>query len=208
MKIEKINDNIIKVTISLNDLEERNIDLNSLNYNSLATQELFWDMMEQVEMQFGFTASDSQLVFEASPNSDEGFIVTITKVDDDGDFESIQKYIKNRLKTSDLKIKKKNRKIYSTIIIYSFNSFEDLCILCKKINPIYSGSSSLYKLKDTYYLILTKSSLTVSNTRFFENLLSEYGKKMPNTLFYEGYLNEYGMKIIEGNAVEIINRYF
>ena len=41
MKIEKINENKIKVTISFNDLEERNIDLNSLNYNSPETQELF-----------------------------------------------------------------------------------------------------------------------------------------------------------------------
>lgn len=49
MKIEKINENIIKVTISLSDLEERNIDFSAFNYNSPAAQELFWDMMEQPE---------------------------------------------------------------------------------------------------------------------------------------------------------------
>ncbi|MCX8129224.1 MAG: adaptor protein MecA [Clostridia bacterium] len=208
MKIEKISENEIKVTISISDLEERNIDLNSLNYNSPAAQELFWDMMEQAEVQYGFNTSDSQLCIEALPDSDEGFIVTITKMDEDGDFESIQKYIKNKFKKNDLKVKRKNRKIYSTLMIYSFREFEDLCSLSKKISSLYSGDSSLFKYKETYYLVLTRSSLTISNTKLFEVMLGEYGNKVPNTGFYEGYLNEYGTKIIEYNAIEILNNYF
>lgn len=208
MKIERINDKEIKVTISLNDLEERNIDLGSLNYNSPAAQELFWDMMEQAEIEFGFSSSDSQLCIEATPDSDEGFVVTISKIDEDGDFESIQKYIKNKFKKNDLRVKKKNRKIFSTIMIYSFNEFEDLCALSKKINPMYSGESSLFKLKETYYLILTRSSFTISNSKMFDVFLSEYGRRIANIGFYEGYLNEYGTKIIEFNAIEILNNYF
>jgi hypothetical protein len=42
MKIEKIGDNIIRVTISYNDLEERNVDLNALNYNTPAAQEFLY----------------------------------------------------------------------------------------------------------------------------------------------------------------------
>jgi adapter protein MecA 1/2 len=208
MKIERINDKEIKVTISLNDLEERNIDLSSLNYNSPAAQELFWDMMEQAEIEFGFSSSDSQLCIEAIPDSDEGFVVTISKVDEDGDFESIQKYIKNKFKKNDLRVKKKNRKIYSTIMIYSFNEFEDLCALSKKISPMYSGESSLFKLKDTYYLILTRSNFTISNSKMFDVFLSEYGRRISNIGFYEGYLSEYGTKIIEFNAIEVLNNYF
>jgi len=97
MKIEKINENMIKVTVSVKDLVERNIDMEALNYNSPAAQELFWDMMEQAETQYGFNMSDSQLVIEPFPDAAEGFIITITKLDEDGDFESIQKYIKSRL---------------------------------------------------------------------------------------------------------------
>ena len=110
MKIEKINENKIKVTISFNDLEERNIDLNSLNYNSPETQELFWDMMEQAEIQLGFTASDAQLCIEAVADADEGFVILITKMDEDNEFESIHKYIKNRFRRADLRVKKKTKK--------------------------------------------------------------------------------------------------
>ena len=208
MKIEKISENIIKITISLNDLEERNIDLNSLNYNSPAAQELFWDMMEQAEIQFGFNISDSQLIIEPMPYDNNGFIITITRLDGDGDFESIHKYIKSRFKKTDVRVKRKTKKILSAIVIYAINSFEDLCALSGKLQSLYTGESTLYKCRSTYYLLMTRSSITVTNYKLFENLLNEYGKKVHNTGFYEGYLNEYGEKIVEGNAIQTINAYF
>jgi len=208
MKIEKISDNKIKVTITLSDLQERNIDLENLNYNSLATQELFWDMMEQAEIQFGFNTSESQLAIEASPDESDGFVITITKIDDDGDFESIQKYIKNRFKKSDLRVKKKGHKLCSSIVIYAFEHFDHLVSLCSIIKDIYSGNSTLYKLKNTYYMIFTKNTYSVNNLRYFESLLNEYGKKVSNTAYYEGYLEEYAQKIIEANAVDVLSSYF
>ena len=208
MRIEKISENKIRVTISLTDLEERNIDLNALNYNSPAAQELFWDMMEQAEIQFGFNTSDSQLCIEAVPDSDEGFVVTITRLDEDGDFESIQKYIKNKFRKSELRAKKKNRRVCSTIMIYCFDNFEDLLSVTRKLPCMYAGDSTLYKCKDAYYLLLTRNSFTDSNSKMFETILNEYGRKVSSVGFYEGYLNEYGTRIAEYNAIEVINSYF
>ena len=208
MKIEKINDNKIKVTISKDDLDERNIDLSTLNYNSPATQELFWDMMEQAEIEYGFNSSDSQLCIEATPDSTEGFIITITRIDEDNDFESIQKYIKNRFKKSDLRAKRKNKKIWSSVLIYSFSSFEDVLALANKISLIYSGESTLYRYKNFYYLILTRYSFGSTDTKAIEAVMSEFGRRITNAAFYEGYLNEYGTKIVEYNAFETIQSYF
>jgi len=209
MKIERIGENKIKITISMDDLEERNIDLTSLNYNSPAAQELFWDMMEEAEAQFGFDLSDSQLVIEPVPDSDTGFIIMITKVDDDEEsFESIQKYIKNRFKRNDLKAKKRNRKVYSSLLIYSFREFDDLCELCKKISSMYCGDSSVYKLKGIYYLALTRNCFTTGDAKMLEALLGEYGRKVHNPGFFEGYLNEYGETVIDHNSIEVINKYF
>lgn len=208
MKIEKVSDNVIKVTISLNDLKERNIDFNSLNYNSPAAQELFWDMMEQAEAEFGFNVSDSQLLIEPTPDNKEGFIITITKMDEDGDFESIHKYIKNRYKKTDVKVKKKGRRILSTVLIYGFANFDDLCVLCKQLKSCYSGESTVYRCNSTYYLIMTRNSFTGNNPKAFDTLLNEYGNKINNIAFFEGYLDEYGTKIAEYNAIEVLNNYF
>ncbi|WP_010251434.1 adaptor protein MecA [Acetivibrio cellulolyticus] len=208
MKIEKINDNKIKVTISLSDLQERNIDFEALNYNSPATQELFWDMMEQAEIQFGFNTSESQLAIEASPDDSDGFVIFISKLDEDSDFESIQKYIKNKFKKSDLRVKKKSQKVCSSIIIYSFEHFDHILSLCNRIKLMYTGESTLYKLKSTYYMVLTKNTFSVDSIKYFESLLNEYGSRVSNTSYYEGYLEEYADKIAEYNAVEVITSYF
>lgn len=207
MKIERISENVIKVTISLSDLEERNIDLDALNYNSPAAQELFWDMMEQAELQLGFDIYDSQLLIEPITDENDGFVVTITKVDEDGDFESIQKYIKSKFKKTDVKLKKKSRRLLSTLLAYSFKSFDDMAVACRKIQNIYAGESTSYKLKTMYYLIFTKNNYNIDDLRKLELILSEYGKKLSNPGFYEGYLNEYGQKICESNAVEVLASY-
>ncbi len=208
MKIEKISDNIIRVTISLNDLEEKNIDFNAFNYNSPAAQEFFWDMMEQAEEQLGFSLSDSQLIIEPVPDANDGFVITITKVDEDGDFESIQKYIKSRLKKSDLRVKKKSRKVSAALFVYSFRSIDDVCSLAGKLTDLYEGETTLYRYRDTYYLTLSRSGLAAANSRMFELVLNEYGTKITNVNFYEGYLNEYGEKVIEYNALEVLKQYF
>jgi adapter protein MecA 1/2 len=208
MKIEKISENMIRVTISLDDLVERDIDMTSLNYNSPAAQELFWDMMEQAEDELGFNLTDSQLVIEPMPDSYDGFIITISRVDDEGDFESIHRYIRSRFKKTDLKLKKKNLKIFSALMIYSFKSFDDACYLCKSISANYTGISTLYRLKDIYYLTLTANSCSTDDIRTFGSLLTEYGTKIYNVDFYEGYLNEYAEKIVESKAVQTLSKHF
>lgn len=205
MRIERINDNVLKVTITLNDLEERNIDLGSLNYNSPAAQELFWDMMEKAEEEYGFASGESQLIFEASPENEDGFVVTITKVDADGEFESIQKYIKSKYKNSELKQKKKKSKVCSTLKIYCFNSLEDVCKLTKRITAVYQGESTLFRCRSSYYLLLSGIS---ANSQSLEIIMCEYSVSMGNPGFFEGYLNEYGEKIIQDNAIETLNTYF
>lgn len=208
MKIEKISDNIIKVTVSYNDLEDKNIDLDTLNYNTPAAQEFFWDLMVQAEEQLGFSLSDSQLIIEPMPNSDEGIVITITRIDEDGEFESIHKYIKSRMKKSDLRVKKKGRKVCSPLMIYSFKTLNDVCALAVKLEKMYSGDSTLYKQGEAYYLALTKSGLVPADVKLFELILNEYGIKIANTNFYEGYLNEYGDKVIESNALEILKKFY
>ncbi|NSW89500.1 MAG: adaptor protein MecA [Firmicutes bacterium] len=207
MKIEKISDNIIKVTISLNDLKERNIDLQSLTYNSTAAQELLWDMMEQAEIQYGFDFSNAHIVFEPVCDLTEGFIITITQLDEDADFESLQKYIKNRFRKADPRIKRKGHRIvYPVRIIYCFDTLDDICNVVDKVYLIYSGESYLYKLENKFYLLL--KSTKPLNYMQLESLLSEYGKKVFNTSFYEGYLNEYGEMMIEKGAIDVLNTYF
>jgi len=201
MRIERISDNKIRIFVSYDDLEERDIDLDAFNYNSPETQELFWDLMEQAEIELGFDAQESQLCIEAVSDTDHGFVITITKLEEEAEFESIHKFIKNRYRRKDLSPKKKSQKICSTLLIYAVEGFDNLCRLCSLLHPLYTGRSRAYVLDSTYYLVFSGIEGNVANHKQFESILSEYADKMQSVDFLEGYLNEYGKKLVSENAV-------
>ncbi len=207
MRIERVGENKIRIFVSYDDLEERDIDLDTFNYNSPETQELFWDLMEQAELELGFDAHESQLCIEAVSDVDHGFVITITRVDEENDFESIHKFIKNRYRRKELASKKKTASICSTMLIYAIEGFDELCALCTEIEPLFTGRSRVINHDGTYYLILTSIDGNIHNENRFYGVLGEYADRMQNVDFFEGYLNEYGKLIVEENAVEFFARF-
>ena len=208
MKIERISHNKIKVILSADDLKEWNIDFDSLSYSSIEAQEMFWSLMEQAERETGFYVDDSQLIIEAMPFDAEGFVIIITRVDDEDDFESIHKYIKNKYRKSELKVKKRNKKTSTNKLIYIFSEFDHVCDACKRLLSVSIDDSALYQHKDFYYLVLTKNSALDIHLEEIETMLVEYGKKVNYPLIQEGFLNEHGTKIIENDAIDILNTHF
>jgi adapter protein MecA 1/2 len=202
LKIEKITENIFRVTITLTDLEQRHIDINSIDINSPQTIALFNDLMEQVASQFGYDFSGTQLIIDPVPNLDNSFDITITKIDDEIDFESIHKYIKNRYKKSEISVKKKTVHVLSNMLAYAFKTFDDVCSLSSSIYSIYTGNSSLYKHDGQYYLLLSKNHIKIHDERTLECNLNEFGVKVSSPATFEGYLNEHGVLLIEELAVE------
>ena len=81
MKIEKVNENQIRCTLSKKELAERQIKLSELAYGSEKAKGLFRDMIEQANYEFGFDADDIPLMIEAIPLSGENIILQITKVE-------------------------------------------------------------------------------------------------------------------------------
>ncbi len=82
MKIEKINDNQIKCTLTKADLADRQIKLSELAYGSDKAKSLFKDMLLQAFSEFGFEANDIPLMIEAIPMPNECIVLIITKVSD------------------------------------------------------------------------------------------------------------------------------
>lgn len=70
MKIEKLNDNKIRITLNLKDLEENNVDLHTFMSNSIESQELFLNMLDKAEEEVGFITDDYRVMIEALAMSD------------------------------------------------------------------------------------------------------------------------------------------
>ena len=82
MKIEKINDNQIRCTLTSDDLANREIKLSELAYGTEKAKNLFRDMMQQANYEFGFEADNIPLMIEAIPVTPDSIVLIITKVDD------------------------------------------------------------------------------------------------------------------------------
>lgn len=81
MKIEKVNDNQIRCTLTKEDLADRQLKLSELAYGTEKAKILFRDMMQQAAYEFGFEAEDIPLMIEAIPLSADTIILIITKVE-------------------------------------------------------------------------------------------------------------------------------
>ncbi|MDO4475366.1 MAG: adaptor protein MecA [Lachnospiraceae bacterium] len=88
MKIEKLNENQIRCTLTREDLQSRQIKLTELAYGSEKLRLLLRDMMKQASKECGFDATDAPLMIEAIPLSMDSVILTITKVDNPEELDS------------------------------------------------------------------------------------------------------------------------
>ena len=82
MKIEKINDNKIRCTLTSADLAERNLKLSELAYGTEKARSLFQDMMLEANQQFGFNVDNAPLMVEAVPVAPDSIVLIITRVED------------------------------------------------------------------------------------------------------------------------------
>lgn len=82
MKIERMNDNQIRCTLSSFDLSVRDLNLGELAYGSEKAKKLFQEMIQKASNEVGFDAEDMPIMVEAIPLSTESIMLIITKIED------------------------------------------------------------------------------------------------------------------------------
>ena len=87
MKIEKINDQQIKCTLTRKELEKRELKLTEIAYGNEKVKTLFRDMMREAELIYGFEADDVPLMIEVIPYSDR-VVVLVTKVEEPDELDT------------------------------------------------------------------------------------------------------------------------
>jgi len=65
MKIEKLNENKIRITLNMDDLNERKINFHSFMSNSIESQDIFLDMLDKADKEVGFNTDDCRIMIEA-----------------------------------------------------------------------------------------------------------------------------------------------
>ena len=207
MKIEKINDNKIKITLTFEELESRKISLSDIEKDTSKAKELFLNLIEESNLDEDFVIDDSHLFIEACSDNNNLFIVTITKIDNIPELKKYSILENNRSISTNNKQNKITRyKVESNI--YSFDTMDNILELCSKskLENLYFGKNSLYKYKDIYFLIF--SHATVKNKKFLKTyvFLSEYCKEYYSYYLFETSIIEKSKLILKNNALQQLSK--
>lgn len=207
MKVEKINENKIRITLTLEELSKRKISIKDIEKNSVLARELFVNLIEEYNLEEDFPLDGSQFFIEARSDSSNLFIVTITKIENMPEVETYDLPQK-------AKIKKKNKKDLNNLkqplnytidsFVYMFDSLETILEMCDKTKKekLFFGKNSLYKNENNYFLIFSKSS--VKNKKFIKTFvfLSEYCSTYYSYDIFGISIKEKSKIIIENNALQ------
>lgn len=200
MKIEKINENKVKITLTIDELSQRQISLKDIEQDSNRAQDLFLDLLEETDLNEDFILDDSQLFVEASSDNENLFVVTITKID----------YIPELSKYTPKKGRKSNSETQYTVAssIYKFDNIDKILEACSKltVENTFMGTNSLYKYENSYFIVFSDSS--IKNKKFLKTfvILSEYSEDFFATDMYKTLIKEKAKLIIDKRALQKLSK--
>ncbi|HIX14531.1 MAG TPA: adaptor protein MecA [Candidatus Hungatella pullicola] len=178
MKIERVNENQIRCTLTSFDLSVRNLNLGELAYGSEKARSLFREMIQKASNEVGFEAEDIPLMVEAIPLSNESVMLLITKIEDPeeldtrfakfspfsedednslGDLTSellegaenlINMMQKESEESKDTPKKETEGDGKVSIRIYNFQSLDQISDAARAVGQVYNGENTLYKKTD------------------------------------------------------------
>ena len=205
MKIEKLNEDKIRITLNLEELKNKNVDFHSFMSNPIETQSFFLDMLDEAEREIGFSTENYRIAIEALAMSNGNFIFTVTRIQEQNKFTKKKLHIKKKIET----LGKSNTSIFE------FENFEDFCDFCNYLNNSifvtikdYIKSNILYKYNEKYYLVFKNNKIEPIVFNSFCASMSEFSKSIRNAETFENKLKEYGTILVKTNAIKTGLKYF
>ncbi|MBD7985107.1 adaptor protein MecA [Sporosarcina sp. Sa2YVA2] len=216
MEIERINDNTVKFFLSYIDIEERGFTREEVWYNRDKSEELFWEMMDEVNDETEFEIEGPLWIQVHAMNT--GIEVTVTRAqlsDEEGSEENFGLVDPHKHFNPDPSMFDDPEKLMSELSdepvmwdsdMFVFDDFENL-IRLSTIELPYAVKTSLYSFEEKFYMhvIFDEDQMTDDDKSDYCSIVSEYGAVSQVTIYR---LEEYGRVIIESDVTSTISTYF
>ncbi|API91014.1 adapter protein MecA [Virgibacillus pantothenticus] len=224
MEIERINENTVKFYISYMDIEDRGFEREEIWYNRERSEQLFWQMMDEVNYKEDFNVDGPLWIQVQALEKGLEIIVTKAQISKNGDSIELQtddgntvdfpvdKKIENMLedrfgKEDDEEVSEPDSDENLWIIV-SFKDFEDVIQLSHYFTNDDVGTiETLYHYNDIYYLYMEFSEEDLEEEEQ-ENMISkvfEFGNDTDITIHV---LSEYGKIIFDRNTFSEVRSHF
>ena len=210
MKFEKLSENKIRITLDLNDLKEKDISFHDFMASPIESQDLFLDILEEVNEKFGFSTKNYKVKIEALAMIDGDFVVNITRLLDSENENPVHSFSKKKVK-----VKRKSINTNSNQLIYKFDSFDDYCYFIQFLSKSELSNSYLiakqiviYVYKNEYYIIFNNINENYKYIAKFYSAITEFGTYINNSNLFYSKLKEFGKIAFKNNALKTSLNYF
>lgn len=191
MRIQKVNENTIRIFISFTELAERDVSMADLFQRSPKSEQLFWELIAQAREEVEFNL-DQPFWIQATAASNDEFVITVMKQED-----ALDAAVKEKEKKKPTRSKAKEW-------VYVFDDLEDLFSAVARFPDFARARSSLFLLEGEYYLTLSHLS-SGKKKQLIEALLDEYGERVDIAF---PFLNEHGKLVIRTGALQTLKTQF
>ncbi|WP_339251276.1 adaptor protein MecA [Sporosarcina sp. FSL W8-0480] len=213
MEIERINENTVKFYLSYIDIEERGFTREEVWYNRDKSEELFWEMMDEINDETEFEVEGPLWIQVHAMNN--GIEVTVTRAqvenndvgfgmdESDKHFDPDPSLFTN---PEQLMNELSDEPVVWTSDMFVFDEFENLIPLAKKV-PAYAVQSSLYSYENKFYMHVNYDESKMDDDAKLDycSIVSEYGSLSQVTIHR---LEEYGKVIMESDVLKTVDKYF
>ncbi|MFS0644563.1 adaptor protein MecA [Siminovitchia sp. 179-K 8D1 HS] len=218
MEIERINENTVKFYISYVDIEERGFDREEIWYNREKSEELFWEMMDEIHHEEEFVP-EGPLWIQVQA-LDKGLEVLVTKAQLSKDGQRFELPIPDD-KLKDLPIDERIEEFLDHHLhlnhydrseddllefVLVFHDFDDILDLAKR-QVMGELDTKLFSYEGKYFLYVKFPDEDFDEEEI-EDMLSvllEYGYESSFTIHR---LQEYGKQIISQDVFATLNKHF
>jgi len=229
MKIERINENQIRCTLTSFDLSARNINIVELAYGTEKAKKLFREMIQRASNEVGFEAEDIPLMVEAIPLSSESIMLVITKIEDPEELDTrfarfspaaeetqeeilpdpAGKFLEGagdlgRLLSQHMADMTDSPQVPADSETASTKQIGKPLRIFLFEADICTVANALYKKPGTrqYYLVLDRRDSDEHGFSRICNILAEYGKKLAGDSAGEAYFKEHYETVIREDALK------
>lgn len=166
MRIEKITDNRVKVTLTAADLIHLDINVEHLTPDSKELHTFLFNLMETIREETDFNPYSGQVVVEATPVRD-GISVIVSKL---GEKAYLTREQFRKIKS----IKPKAKQLKTSVDMFCFDDFEILCEALSNLAPEDLSRSGLYRQGDMYCVV----SKSMGISKHGSYILREFAKRI------------------------------
>ncbi|WP_342508988.1 adaptor protein MecA [Sporosarcina sp. FSL K6-2383] len=217
MEIERINENTVKFFLSYIDIEERGFTREEVWYNRDKSEELFWEMMDEINDESEFEI-EGPLWIQVHAMSG-GIEVTVTRAQMSDDGEPIESPFgmadPRKMFPHEGEVFGEEEETIPDMNggtlewldnVFVFQEFDDIIPLVDRMDG-YNVNTSLYSYDNHYYLHVAYEDETMDEGRKTDlySVVSEFG--MPSNLTIHR-LKEYGKVVMDSDVFTTIQHYF